>query len=267
MSGFESSAFLRRLKNNTDQARPVPGQIRISRAVSDEIGQSSEKQSTDIEPTIIKSASAETIPTIPNIVPSPVSTKYVSTYKFGQFERILSMENVDLAALRKLAWNGVPSKYRADVWQMLLGYLPTNKTRRITALQRKRKEYTDLVNTYFTMGQTDRTKQDEENHSQILIDLPRTSPNVAFFQQNIVQNAMERILYIWSIRHPASGYVQGMNDLLTPLLLVSLQPFVEDPLRCDVATLETGVMVSSCFCGSRCEYDVVYCIASVVSII
>ena len=141
----------------------------------------------------------------------------------------------------------MPSKYRADVWQMLLGYLPTNKARRAAALTRKRKEYFDSIAMYFTVAEGDRTKQDEENLTQILIDLPRTSPNVPFFQQPPIQKAMERILYIWSIRHPASGYVQGMNDLLTPLLVVSLQPFTEDPLRCDVAALETGVMVS-CDC-------------------
>lgn len=130
------------------------------------------------------------------------------------------------------------------MWQMLLGYLPTNLARRAAALERKRREYTESIATYFAVAEIDRTKQDEDNLGQISIDLPRTSPNVAFFQQDIVQDAMKRILYIWSIRHPASGYVQGMNDLLTPLLLVSLQPFVEDPLRCDVAALDAGVMVS-----------------------
>ena len=38
---------------------------------------------------------------------------------------------------------------------------------------------------------------------------------------------VERILYIWSIRHPASGYVQGINDLVTPFLMVFLQDFVD----------------------------------------
>ncbi len=176
--------------------------------------------------------------------PTREKEKYVSTYRTSQFEKLLAMEDVNLASLRTLAWNGVPSKYRADVWQMLLGYLPTNRDRRAAALDRKRKEYFESISMYFAVADIDRTKQDEENLSQISIDLPRTSPNVAFFQQNVVQDAMKRILYIWSIRHPASGYVQGMNDLLTPLLLVSLQPFVEDPLRCDVAALESGIMVS-----------------------
>lgn len=37
---------------------------------------------------------------------------------------------------------------------------------------------------------------------------------------------MERILFIWAIRHPASGYVQGMNDLVTPFMLVFLSEHV-----------------------------------------
>lgn len=52
---------------------------------------------------------------------------------------------------------------------------------------------------------------------------------------------MERVLYIWAIRHPASSYVQGMNDLLTPLLLVAMLPHAQDVLRCDVATLDPQV--------------------------
>jgi hypothetical protein len=41
------------------------------------------------------------------------------------------------------------------------------------------------------------------------------------------QEMVERILYIWAIRHPASGYVQGINDLVTPFLIVFLQDHVE----------------------------------------
>jgi len=36
----------------------------------------------------------------------------------------------------------------------------------------------------------------------------------------------ERILYIWAMRHPASGYVQGINDLVTPFFVVFLQEFI-----------------------------------------
>lgn len=42
------------------------------------------------------------------------------------------------------------------------------------------------------------------------------------FHQSKVQRCLERLLYIWAIRHPASGYVQGMNDLATPFFVVFL---------------------------------------------
>ena len=38
--------------------------------------------------------------------------------------------------------------------------------------------------------------------------------------------SLERILYVWAIRHPASGYVQGINDLATPFFQVFLSAYV-----------------------------------------
>jgi len=38
---------------------------------------------------------------------------------------------------------------------------------------------------------------------------------------------LERVLYIWAIRHPASGYVQGLNDLITPFFVVFLTEYIE----------------------------------------
>ena len=70
------------------------------------------------------------------------------SYRVYQFERILEADNVDLQALRKIAWNGVPVEFRPMVWQLLLGYLPTNKNRRDGALGRKRQEYIDSVLTF-----------------------------------------------------------------------------------------------------------------------
>jgi hypothetical protein len=46
------------------------------------------------------------------------------------------------------------------------------------------------------------------------------------YQNESTQTCLERILYIWAIRHPASGYVQGINDLLTPFFQVFLQEYV-----------------------------------------
>ncbi|CAH9101439.1 unnamed protein product [Cuscuta europaea] len=62
---------------------------------------------------------------------------------------------------------------------------------------------------------------------QIAVDCPRTVPDVTFFQQEKVQKSLERILYTWAIRHPASGYVQGINDLATPFMVVFLSEHLE----------------------------------------
>lgn len=37
---------------------------------------------------------------------------------------------------------------------------------------------------------------------------------------------MIRILFTWAVRHPASAYVQGINDLCAPLLLVYLSEYI-----------------------------------------
>ncbi|CAF5190142.1 unnamed protein product, partial [Rotaria magnacalcarata] len=54
------------------------------------------------------------------------------------------------------------------------------------------------------------------------------SPLMAIFQQVVVQELFERILFIWAIRHPASGYVQGINDLLLPFFAVFLAEFINN---------------------------------------
>lgn len=80
----------------------------------------------------------------------------------------------------------MPAKFRPDAWQMLLGYLPTNKALREPAIQRKLQEYLDSISTYFTVSEADRTTQAGEILRQIQVDLPRASPNTAFFQQETV---------------------------------------------------------------------------------
>lgn len=57
--------------------------------------------------------------------------------------------------------------------------------------------------------------------------------------------SLERILYVWAIRHPASGYVQGINDLVTPFFQVFLSSYVTiDPEGFDVCNLPADVLES-----------------------
>lgn len=80
---------------------------------------------------------------------------------------------------------------------------------------RKRQEYHAIVSQHFGIN-----KLNSAIMHQIAIDVPRTSPDVLLFRNPIVRESLARILYCASIRRPASSYVQGMNDLLTPFYQV-----------------------------------------------
>eukprot|EP00607_Mallomonas_marina_P008703 CAMPEP_0182423696 /NCGR_PEP_ID=MMETSP1167-20130531/9767_1 /TAXON_ID=2988 /ORGANISM="Mallomonas Sp, Strain CCMP3275" /LENGTH=311 /DNA_ID=CAMNT_0024602899 /DNA_START=131 /DNA_END=1063 /DNA_ORIENTATION=+ len=236
-----SNGFFKRWTNKINANRPVPGslKVRVGKPSIDGSGMSASHYSPPPHAKSDKvSGASEEDTSHMKITSTPGKS-----YRISQFEQILDADNVDLNALRKLSWNGVPAEFKNMVWQLLLGYLPTNKSRRESSIYRKRKEYTDSIPVYFDISDSERTSQEGETLRQILVDLPRTCPDTPFFHQHIVQKAMERILYIWAIRHPASGYVQGMNDLLTPMFLVSMYPFVDDVMRCDVATVDSRVMM------------------------
>jgi len=140
------------------------------------------------------------------------------TLKQQKFEKLLRQTNVDMKALRTASWAGIPPQVRGTVWQLLLGYLPPNLIRRGATLKKRREEYNIILDRHYTNV----IIEDDTILKQILVDIPRTSPKRKFFQHPEVQKSLERILYLWAIRHPASGYVQGINDLATPFYMVFL---------------------------------------------
>lgn len=146
--------------------------------------------------------------------------------KLEKFVTLLDEPLLNLVELKELSWSGIPRKQRAVTWRLLSGYLPTSLERRNSVLERKRVDYHKLVEQYFHADKRDEAQQD--TFRQIHIDVPRMNPHVPLFQQGLVQEMFERILYIWAIRHPASGYVQGINDLVTPFFIVFLQEALID---------------------------------------
>lgn len=165
--------------------------------------------------------------------------------KVAKLKKLIYEDKVtDLNQLRTIAWNGIINEERPLVWKLLLGYVPAIRAKREVALQHKQAEYQHLVEQYYYNRQ-----ENDDIYRQIHIDIPRMQPLISIFQQPIVQGIFERILYIWSIRHPASGYVQGMNDLVTPFFVTYLSAFV--PGHCfssvetfDVSQLSDEVLAS-----------------------
>ncbi|KAH0538113.1 hypothetical protein FGG08_005275 [Glutinoglossum americanum] len=188
-------------------------------------------------------------------IPANATSKEVDAHsarisRINKFKRILQASSISLSDLRDSSWSGIPEELRAMTWQLLLGYLPTSSERRVTALERKRKEYLDGVRQAFERGtsgglgpvgagagsssalptNTGRVRGlDEAIWHQISIDVPRTNPHLELYGYEATQRSLERILYVWAIRHPASGYVQGINDLVTPFWQVFLGCYITDP--------------------------------------
>lgn len=141
----------------------------------------------------------------------------------ARFDSILKQQIVSLSDLRLLCWQGCPEAHRANTWRLLLRYMPANVDRREAMMVRLRGEYADAVAKYFECyDEASASAYDRTMYNQIAVDLPRTNPSMHLFQLERFQIALHRILYVWGIRHPGTGYVQGINDLVTPFLYVFL---------------------------------------------
>lgn len=181
--------------------------------------------------------------------------------RLEKFRQLLAGPNTDLEELRKLSWSGIPRQVRPITWKLLSGYLPANVERRESTLQRKRTEYFAFIEQYYD-SRNDEHHQDtyrqiaidiprmtpeslilQPKVREIHIDIPRTNPLIPLFQQASVQKIFERILFIWAIRHPASGYVQGINDLVTPFFVVFVFEYIEGEVEnFDVSSLPDEVL-------------------------
>ncbi|KXS11523.1 RabGAP/TBC [Gonapodya prolifera JEL478] len=205
--------------------------------------------------------------------------------KYAKMSAVLEGVNVDIDALRPLAWSGLPAPLRAMSWQILLAYMPANHERRTAAVERKRREYAEVWGGLGTVedvgvvgeevgkaaaegerqtaqgndngsGQSGKTGDAELGRTrwkpkegeggvwhQISIDVPRTAASdTPMFQNKAVQDSLARLLYCWAIRHPASGYVQGINDLVNPLFVVFLGGFVDTPTHAPPSTLTPAIL-------------------------
>ena len=157
--------------------------------------------------------------------------------KSKQLQTILFSSRVSLAELQSIAWTGLPNNYRAETWKLLLDYLPINTENTKSTLIRKRQEYKDTCLIYNSLLEdpiNNMTDTELKMYKQIQVDVPRTMTEYKLFTFDIVRKMLLRILYVWSKRHPASGYVQGFNDLLTPFIAIffaeKIKLDTDDPL-------------------------------------
>ncbi|XP_055351020.1 TBC1 domain family member 22B-like [Paramacrobiotus metropolitanus] len=156
---------------------------------------------------------------------SPLEVLPRQTQKADKFLKLLAQKSFDLEDLRKISWSGIPVELRGRIWRILCGIAPPvgDAVKVAESLKRKRDEYGSLVQEYYPKREDEQYK---DTFRQIHIDVPRMCPLVPLFQQTHVQELFERVLFIWAIRNPASGYVQGINDLVTPYFMVYLRDYI-----------------------------------------
>ncbi|KAJ3359200.1 GTPase-activating protein [Allomyces javanicus] len=183
--------------------------------------------------------------------PTPTPAPTAMDQRRNKVRAVLEAPTVDMANLKKLCWAGIPTEFRALCWQLLMGYLPPTADRRDATLARKRKEYADTVEQNFGTEEP----ADKALMHQIHIDVLRTLPSPLYGHERI-QRALERVLYCWAIRHPASGYVQGINDLLTPFVSVFLGPHL-DAKYTNVDTLSEDTLANA-------EADAFWCLTKLI---
>lgn len=162
------------------------------------------------------------------------------TKRIKKLTSILSKEIIDKESLINFCWQGIPNennKHRALCWKYLLGIYPLNTELKASIVKQKKEEYLLMCNDYSkALAEPDKVMNDQElaDYRQILKDVPRTMPEYPMFQSEKIKFIMTRVLYIWSMRHPASGYVQGFNDLTIPFFVVY---FIEHFDNCTIEQL------------------------------
>jgi TBC1 domain family member 2 len=139
---------------------------------------------------------------------------------------LLIQESPTITDLKMQAWKGCSMKSRGKVWRMLIGYEPLRYSERRSVLKERRLEYKTLQSIFGAHSDfpsNDIMCQSEESQAilrQIDIDLPRTHPGENLLHTSAVTPILRRILYLFAKLHPDVGYVQGMNEIIVPVLLV-----------------------------------------------
>jgi len=105
-----------------------------------------------------------------------------------------------------------------------LAYLPARADRR-SDNQIKRQESIELLQKRDALSDSREPGSTRKMTHQIDIDISRThSADVpAIAQSYAIMKIMERCPTIWLIQNPVCGYVQGMNDIVLPILIVLIE--------------------------------------------
>ncbi|KAF0293909.1 TBC1 domain family member 5 [Amphibalanus amphitrite] len=172
---------------------------------------------------------------------SPAWARDASTKYLLEFERYFSGGAGSFGALheqallRQLAGCGL----RSLAWRLFLQVLPvdpaswellTKEHRRLYSLAKTTySDYTDVNDTRIRCEVNNPLSHDEQSPWHRLFehadlrrvieqDVVRTMPDVALFRDEHVCRCMTDVLFVFMQKHPEVDYVQGMHELLAPII-------------------------------------------------
>ncbi|KAJ1526930.1 hypothetical protein ONE63_008478 [Megalurothrips usitatus] len=169
---------------------------------------------------VIDSTTTPTLPSRPLVTRgSPLSVE--------RWAQAMDVEGrvTDCTAIKKIIFHGgVNPTLRYEVWKFLLGYYPWNSTyaQRMSLRKAKVEEYYVMKHQWksMTQGQEDRFADFRDRKSLIDKDVKRTDRVLPFYAGDDNPNVelLNSILMTYVMYNFDLGYVQGMSDLLSPLL-------------------------------------------------
>ncbi|XP_063359515.1 TBC1 domain family member 15 isoform X2 [Cydia amplana] len=200
------------------------------RDVSEEVADLLTKSMSALEDTttVTKSDEYEVISVKPTLPPRPIIPRGtpLSTEKWEGLQdtegRVTEVDGVKQLIFR----GGVAHSIRQSVWKYLLDYTPWHMTHaEIRSLQRKRtEEYFSMKLQWRSMteGQESRFSEYRDRKSLVEKDVARTDRTHPFFAGDNNPNlaVLQDILMTYVMYNFDLGYVQGMSDILAPLLLL-----------------------------------------------
>jgi hypothetical protein len=132
----------------------------------------------------------------------------------------VDLGDTDAVGVRGLVWRGVAHlPLRPFAWRAMFHYPHSasgGHSSYAAALQRRLMQYRGYIEKYFdprsSDGKSERLPQELAILHQLNVDLPRHT--LSLYHHPGLRERLQRALFIWSVRHPATSYVQGFDDLV-----------------------------------------------------
>ncbi|BDA49286.1 TBC1 domain family member 15 [Coccomyxa sp. Obi] len=126
----------------------------------------------------------------------------------------------------RVFYSGCEPEVRREVWKFLLGLYPADSTalERAAILKEKKRRYATIKSQWTSIGPEQAAKWSKwrERRSRVEKDVRRTDRSQPFYRSERGRNVrmLRAILLSYCIYNYDLGYVQGMSDMVAPILYV-----------------------------------------------